>query len=415
MNTEEITYSQLLHLKDLLETDLVAFYKHVISLEFLYEENAGIKNHFIVFGSHLTDFLENNINDHSAKEILVKEGLLLLDMLKSQRQLDPASTKEAEDQKQFFLNKKPSFTSVCICKDISCKISNAFSLQNISLDLKLGEITSLLGENGNGKTTLLQVIAGDLLSTGGQLTYPLISSLPENNWGIIKESIGFVRQDFFDWGDTKPIKQSLKYAAALKGITGEKNEEACNYIITRLGLNKYENSTWHQLSAGYRLRVELARQLIWKPKLLILDEPLANLDIKTQLSFLNDLRALTNSVSHSMAVIISSQNVYEVEKISDKIVFIKNGKATSEINTSDIDPNMDYRCYEIDTRSSVFDLYQAFAENELLEIKTNGFYKIIYTSPDIGPEKMIQKISANKIELSYFRDITNSTRLLFEQ
>jgi len=315
--------------------------------------------------------------------------------------------------KAFYLSQQPAKRAIACCRDVSKKISAGFSLQNISLELRLGEITAVLAENGNGKTSLLRILAGDLRHDTGSLDYPQFAR-GNQDWRAIKHLIGYVQQHLYPWRGNRTVRQQLQYSAAIKGITGKENDRQFDFIIARLGLEKYKHYNWNHLSGGYRLRFELARQLIWKPRLLILDEPLANLDVKGQQLFLNDLRSLTDSISHSMAVVISSQNLNEIERIADQILFLRKGAAYYQGKAGAIGDTHIYRCYEIDTDHHHLAMQQALEGLDIKEIRNDTFYRLIYSGLELGPGPILAALIGHGIEVRYFREITHSTRILFE-
>ncbi|MEM9888924.1 MAG: ATP-binding cassette domain-containing protein, partial [Bacteroidota bacterium] len=172
--------------------------------------------------------------------------------------------------------------------------STNFQLQTGDLQFHLGEVIGLVGENATGKTTLFRILAGDLKHDKGELSYPLFQTSKRLNWLALKAQIAYVPQALPKWHGT--LLENLKYEAAIHGIKGEDNRKAVEYIIQRLGLAEHIEKSWQQLSGGYKLRFALAKALVWKPQLLILDEPLANLDIRTQIVVLNDLQNLAKSL-----------------------------------------------------------------------------------------------------------------------
>src|SRR5204863_8033249 len=115
------------------------------------------------------------------------------------------------------------------------------------------------------------------------------------------------------------LRSNLHYESAIHGIRGADNEREVDYIVERLGLTNELDRRWYELSGGYKLRFALARGLVWKPALLVLDEPLANLDFIAQQVVLKDLRHLTNSLRYPLSVFVSSQHVHEIEDVSDKL------------------------------------------------------------------------------------------------
>lgn len=398
--------------------DPISVYKYFYDISKRYTLSPELNKSIILFGSFITEYLEreNNlsINERSLNDINNLGNDLINKIID---EVEEGSFKNEVTEnilKNHFLNLRPSNKSVFACEDISKQISDNFSLKNFSLDLKIGEITGLVGENGNGKTSLLRIIAGELKSDGGELSFPYLDN-GKLSWSEIKRKIGYVKQNIAPWRGINNVEQQLKYIGAIKGITGKINQETFDYIIQRLSLNQYYKKQWDELSGGFKLRFELAKQLIWSPKLLILDEPLANLDIKTQLMFLSDLRSLTNSISNSMAVIISSQNIYEIEKIADQIVFIKNGKPFYYGRTNEVGTNNNFRCYQVDTSMDYFDLQRLLKDAQIIEIRNDSFYKLVYTSKEVTAPRFLKILVDQNIPIISFRDITNSTRLLFEQ
>lgn len=414
--------SVLIEAKSLIDkviSDPVAFYNSLLNFSKKYNLRADIHSEVIILGSIINDLIESdsaNTLSHEYRETIAKKSIEIVDKIKDQLyQLDQLKVNEdIRTIKRKYLDQKPDDTTIFSCKAISRKISGDFSLQDITLELRLGEITGLVGENGNGKTSLLRIIAGELKPGKGTFNYNF-TNVPNKDWIEIKRSIGYVKQTLLPWRGVTSVREQLQFTAAMKGITGSKNKAQYDFIITRLNLENHQNKLWSELSGGYKLRFELARQLIWQPKLLILDEPLANLDIKSQLIFLQDLRNLTNSISHSMAVIISSQNLYEIEKISDQVIFMRNGQAIYNGHITDIGVENNFQCYEIDTTATVLELQNALQGLKVKEIRRESFYKLIFTPDNIRSENIMQELGRKGIPVQYFRDITHSTRLLFEK
>lgn len=241
-------------------------------------------------------------------------------------------TKYELEKKAYFQKPKASkyfnsnlvFEGKGICKNYKVR-STKFNLRSIDLNLRLSEITAIVGENGNGKTTLLRIIAGELAASQGEVSYPYWTSSGDTDWYSIKKQIAYVPQELPKWHGL--LVENLQFAASIHDITGKDNDREVDWIIYRLGLEQYKKAKWNEISGGYKRRFALAMALICKPKLLILDEPMANLDINTQMRFLQDLRDLANSCKYPIAVVISSQNLYDIEIIADQIIFIKNGRA----------------------------------------------------------------------------------------
>lgn len=301
-----------------------------------------------------------------------------------------------------------------ITKQYSREI-NDFNLSLSELELKFGEITSLVGENGNGKTTLLRIIIGELAQTSGVLKYPALIEPKKHNWYKIKQQIAYIPQDLPEWHGL--LVDNLHFAAAIHGIKGEENEKKVDRIISILDLDKYINAKWNEISGGFKMRFSLAKALVWNPKLLVLDEPLANLDVNTQLLFLQDLRYLADSLAYPKAIILSSQHLYEVENITDNIIFIKEGSVLYNGKFSDFGEDREENSFELACSLSKEELTDLLCLEKIsyTEIEVIGHHQyIVNTSINIAANDLMKLFIDYNITLKYFRDISKSTRRLFK-
>lgn len=285
-----------------------------------------------------------------------------------------------------------------------------FKLHPIDMKIKYGEILGVVGENGNGKTTLLRCLGGQLEINSGVIHYYFDKNNSEIDYYKIKQEVAFIPQRIPRWYGK--LKDNLHFSATIEGLFGKENELAVNYILERMGLVEYADFTWDQISSGYKTRFEIARVLLQRPKLLILDEPLANLDINAQQTLLTDLKFIAKSHLHPMGVILSSQQLHEVEKIADNVIFIKKGQYIFSTNTVS----------ETDSTVQIFELECTLQRKELedlmtqldsqIGVKYNGGYFTL-ESPQKNIEEILHFLFSNKVKITYFRDITNSTKKYF--
>lgn len=291
--------------------------------------------------------------------------------------------------------------------------SVSFKLGNIDLTLRAGEITGIVGENGNGKTTLLNIVAGELSIDSGEISYPAFEeSSKTKNWYAIKQHIAFIPQHLDKW--TGLLKDNLHLAAANHGLFGQENEEAVDFIIHRLGLTRYKHASWKDISSGYKLRFELARALVWRPHLLILDEPLANLDINSKLLFMQDLRLLSNSLRYPITILMSSQQLHEIENVVDNIIFLQEGKPIYNGKVSEFGNDRQTNIFELSGDFSRIDLYNWLKEYQAVKIEDTGQSFIIETPIQFSGNQLLALLST-KQKIDYFRDISQSTRKLFQK
>lgn len=204
--------------------------------------------------------------------------------------------------------------------------------------------------------------------------------------------------------------ENLEFAASCYGYLPEENNLVVDLIITRLGLRKFKNYNWNGLSSGYKMRFELARMLLRKPKILLIDEPLANLDILAQQTILDDFRNIANSPFRPIAIVLSSQQLYEVEKTSNQVVFLKQG---SQRNLKSEESQEHHFIVEFETTESMSSINEKLAKLKLVSLEQNGGTLIASFPLDVTINDFMKVVINENIHINYLRNITHSTRRFF--
>ena len=299
----------------------------------------------------------------------------------------------------------PSPELLVSVEEVSKTYTNGnFTLSPISFRVSTGDILGVVGENGNGKTTLLRCLAGQLAIDTGSVHH---TQVKEPGYYAIKHQVAFIPQRIPRWYGL--LKDNLHFSAAIADVHDEENDLMVNFMLERLGLGAYANYTWNQISSGYRTRFEIARVLLQKPSLLILDEPLANLDINAQQTILTDLRFMAKSIKHPMGVVLSSQQLHEVEKIADNVLFIKRGSCMFQ--TKEKTEAVKSYILELETVTGRDDLIRVLGDKDINIQFNGGFYTI--TSASSSAQEMLNKLVSSDVSITYFRDITYSTKRFF--
>lgn len=337
---------------------------------------------------NLTDWKENNPNE--IDELIVRSKKVLekinqFQVIETSREL---SVLEAQD----------------ICKTYGF---SKFALGPVSVQIKKGQVYGLVGENGNGKTTLLRILAKEISFNQGNLKFSF-SSETKSDYDLRTRLI-YIPQRTERWYGS--LKDNLKFVLANYGEKPSEIETRVLMMIARLGLWKYKHLQWNELSSGYKMRFEIARTLLRKPEILLLDEPLANLDVLAQQVILEDLKAISNSVNNPIALILSSQQLYEVEKMSDKVIFLKNGRYKDNLE-EEVQVQNDL-IIEIDSSISREILQEVFAGVGLQKMVYNGGIYVVYFSNEVQFSDVLFLLGKAKIPLTYIRNISASTRRFF--
>lgn len=286
--------------------------------------------------------------------------------------------------------------------------SAGFKLNNISINLEAGKITGVVGENGNGKTTLLRIIAGELATDSGSINYFGDNSIEFLSWDLVKRRIAYIPQRIPRWYGS--LRDNLVFEASIRNIKGNDADNLVDELVVKLGLSDYIHLKWKEISTGYRLRFQLAKMLIGSPDLLVLDEPIANLDINAQAKFLNDLRNIVSEPNRNVSVILSSQQLHQIENVSDSIVFLSKGNMLYSGEVNKIGETRTENQFEIQTSLTLDELKE---ELPLARITSEGKTFNVVTGLEVTPEDFLKKVLAKQAKIDYFRDISSSTKKMF--
>ena len=177
------------------------------------------------------------------------------------------------------------------------------ALRGVSLDLSAGKLYAILGENGAGKTTLLRVLAGLAQPTRGT-----VSILGTSDLRTVTREIGYMAHPSMLY-DELSARENLHYFAALYGIS---KEDRCASLIQTVGLDPALSRPVGQYSQGMRQRLSLARALIHDPKILLLDEPFSNVDVRSAREIASLLGQLRDSGKTLLVITHQSDLLAEV-------------------------------------------------------------------------------------------------------
>ena len=193
------------------------------------------------------------------------------------------------------------------------------AVDDFSLDVKKGELVSIVGPSGCGKTTILRCIAGLLQPTSGKIT------IGDKECTAPGSDRGMVFQDFalFPW---RTVKQNVEFGMEIAGVPKEEREERAMRYIKAVGLEKFANSRIHELSGGMKQRVGIARALVMHPAVILMDEPFGALDAQTR----NIMQEqLTKIIQHSARTIMFvTHSVDEALYLSDRVVILTKRPST---------------------------------------------------------------------------------------
>ena len=225
---------------------------------------------------------------------------------------------------------------------IGVRLGGREILRDVSFGIRPGEFTGLIGPNGAGKTTLLRVILGLQPVTMGSV---LIDGAPR---AARDSSIGYVPQKLAIEPDM-PLRVRDVVSLGLDGnrlgirLPSRARRELVSDMLTAVGAQRYANARVGELSGGEQQRVMIAHALISKPRLLLLDEPLANLDISSEQGIVSVLARLARA--EGVAVLLSAHDMNPLMPVMDRIVYVAAGRVAVGSTDEVVRPEVLSRLY----------------------------------------------------------------------
>lgn len=203
-------------------------------------------------------------------------------------------------------------------KNLTKRYKDVVAVNDLNLDIKKGELFSLLGVNGAGKTTTIKMLSCLIKSTSGDAF--LMGESINTNTNNVKSLIGISPQETaVAMGLT--VKENLELICGIYGFNKDKTKEKLEELTEEFGLSQILNKKANKLSGGWQRRLSIALALIGEPQILFLDEPTLGLDVIARSELWDTIRALKGKVT----IILTTHYMEEAESLSDRIGIMKNG------------------------------------------------------------------------------------------
>ena len=211
-------------------------------------------------------------------------------------------------------NKNPEIKISNISKYFNHKVA----INNLSLNIYKGDLITLIGPNGSGKTTLFKIISTILSPDSGSLEIKGLNAVKKNQ--LLRNKIGLTSHESFLYKDLT-IKENLLFIGNLFRV--ENIEKRISYLSEKFQMKKYLDKPIHTLSKGLTKRATLIRTFLHDPEILLLDEPLSDLDMESQIVLIEFLK---QESSNNKTIIISTHQIELSIDLKTQIAIINNGK-----------------------------------------------------------------------------------------
>ncbi|OUN06127.1 ABC transporter ATP-binding protein [Flavonifractor sp. An92] len=205
-------------------------------------------------------------------------------------------------------------------QDISYRYGESLALDQVRLQIRKGEFFTLLGPSGCGKTTMLRILAGFLTPTQGKILVDGqdITAVPPERRGM-----GIVFQNYALFPNMT-VEENIVYGLQVRRCSKGEIQKKCGYFLELTGLEELRRRKIDQLSGGQQQRVAIARALIVEPKMLLLDEPLSNLDVALRVKMRQEIREIQETTGITTLFITHDQQ--EALSVSDRVAVLDRGR-----------------------------------------------------------------------------------------
>ncbi len=204
-------------------------------------------------------------------------------------------------------------------RNVTKRYGDKVAVDDISFDIKDGEILGFLGRNGAGKSTTMNIVTGYISSTSGSVKLDGVDLL--ENPREFRRHIGYLPEQPPIYLDMT-VRDYISFVCDIKGVVASKKRSHMNDIIELVKLGDVQNRLIKNLSKGYKQRVGLAQALVGNPQVIILDEPTVGLDPRQII----EIRRLIKELGRNHTVVLSSHILPEVADVCDRVVIINKGK-----------------------------------------------------------------------------------------
>lgn len=264
---------------------------------------------------------------------------------------------------------------------ITKKFNNTVALESVSLEIKDGEFIAILGPSGCGKTTLLRIVGGFLNPSSGEIRMDgTLYSSKKQNVPVEKRDLGMVFQSFALWPHMT-VQQHVEFplkSKRHKNVSEDEKKLAVDEAIRCTGLNGLTDRLPGELSGGQRQRVSLARAIVSRPKILLMDEPLSALDAELKINMRREIQDIHKLTGATILYVTHDQS--EALAMADRMIIMKDG-CIEQVGT----PEEIYNCPKTEfvaTFVSKANLVKGTWKHECFTTKSGG---ITYCNKNIDP------------------------------
>jgi ABC-2 type transport system ATP-binding protein len=293
-------------------------------------------------------------------------------------------------------------------KNLTKQYGTFTALHGVDLEVPQGSFMGLLGPNGAGKTTTINILAGLSNKTDGEVSlfgYDLIRDYRE-----CRQRVGLVPQEF-NFDQFTKVKKILMFQGGYFGLSQKERTDRAEELMDEFELSDKANSPARALSGGMKRRLLIARALMHKPKLLILDEPTAGVDVDLRKALWKFLRKHNQE---GTTILLTTHYIEEAEALTNHIAIINHGKIIAEDSTRRMANRMTSESIVVTSETTVSDSVLERLQMFKPEVSTDR-YEITLTFDKITTPypTVLEHVTSSDIQLVSIRPVDNRLESVF--
>lgn len=279
-------------------------------------------------------------------------------------------------------------------------------LKWINFEVNSGDFFALLGHNWTWKTTFISILTNLVNKTSWKVQINGIDI--DENFTEARKNIWVVPQEF-NFDIFAKVKDIVVNQAGFYGVDKKVAEQRADYYLDKLGLWDKKNARARELSGGMKRRLMIARALVHEPKILILDEPTAGVDVELRASMWDFIRELNES---GTTILLTTHYLEEVEALCNRVVIINKWEVIEDTSTKKLLSQLSEETVILTTKEEKINIVQELIDQ--YNAKHIAEHEVEVTiSQNHSLNHLFEIINQNKIELSSFRNKTNRLEALF--
>ena len=278
-------------------------------------------------------------------------------------------------------------------------------LKGVNLEVQEGDFFALLGHNGAGKSTTIGIMTSLVNKDSGTVKIAWIDI--DENFSLAKTHIGVVPQEF-NFDVFAKVEDICLFSAGYYGVSREEAKKRAELYLTKLGLWEKRASKAKELSGGMKRRLMIARALMHEPKILVLDEPTAGVDVELRKTMWEFIRELNKN---GTTIILTTHYLEEVEELCQNVAILTDGKIVHQGSVKALLATLDEEVFVLDLKDELHEIPKRFSQYNPVLVDTKTLELTVKAAESVN--EIFSVLSEKGVQVLSMRNKSNRLEQLF--